>query len=103
MWRRYQLEVAVERGEIPPGFEPEDFEAAGLPVPPRKARPSADPSDSAPPDPQPLVPAQAGIQADVGSVPNGGTGSPLPRGRTEDGIASKPPANPFACDAPDDK
>jgi hypothetical protein len=37
MWRRYQLEVAVERGEIPPGFEPEDFEAAGLPVPPKRA------------------------------------------------------------------
>jgi hypothetical protein len=37
MWRRYQLEVAVERGEIPPGFEPEDFEAAGLPVPPSRA------------------------------------------------------------------
>ena len=33
LWRRYQLEMAVERGEIPPGFEPEDFEAAGLPVP----------------------------------------------------------------------
>ena len=28
LWRRYQLEIAVERGEIPPGFEPEDFEAA---------------------------------------------------------------------------
>jgi hypothetical protein len=37
MWRRYQLEVAVERGEIPPGFEPEDFEAAGLPVPAKRA------------------------------------------------------------------
>ena len=37
MWRRYQLEVAVERGEIPPGFEPADFEAAGLPVPPKRA------------------------------------------------------------------
>ncbi len=37
MWRRYQLEVAVERGEIPPGFEPEDFEAAGLPVPEKRA------------------------------------------------------------------
>jgi hypothetical protein len=37
LWRRYQLEVAVERGEIPPGFEPEDFEAAGLPVPPKRA------------------------------------------------------------------
>ena len=33
MWRRYQLEVAGERGEIPPGFEPEDFAAAGLPGP----------------------------------------------------------------------
>ncbi len=39
MWRRYQLEVAVERGEIPPGFEPEDFEAAGLPVPPKRVAP----------------------------------------------------------------
>ena len=38
MWRRYQLEIAVERGEIPPGFEPEDFEAAGLPVPPEAAQ-----------------------------------------------------------------
>jgi hypothetical protein len=37
MWRRYQLEAAVERGEIPPGFEPEDFEAAGLPVPSKRA------------------------------------------------------------------
>jgi hypothetical protein len=37
LWRRYQLEVAVERGEIPPGYEPEDFEAAGLPVPPKRA------------------------------------------------------------------
>jgi hypothetical protein len=37
LWRRYQLEIAVERGEIPAGFEPEDFEAAGLPVPPKRA------------------------------------------------------------------
>ena len=37
LWRRYQLEVAVERGEIPPGFEPEDFVAAGLPVPAKRA------------------------------------------------------------------
>jgi hypothetical protein len=36
LWRRYQLEVAVERGEIPPGFEPEDFAAEGLPVPPKR-------------------------------------------------------------------
>jgi hypothetical protein len=43
LWRRYQLEVAVERGEIPPGFEPEDFEAAGLPVPPKRAAASANP------------------------------------------------------------
>lgn len=35
---RYQLELAVERGEIPPGFEPADFEAMGLPVPPRRAK-----------------------------------------------------------------
>jgi hypothetical protein len=37
LWRRYQLEMAVESGEIPPGFEAEDFEAAGLPVPPKRA------------------------------------------------------------------
>jgi hypothetical protein len=43
LWRRYQLEVAVERGEIPPGFEPEDFEAAGLPVPPKRASEAANP------------------------------------------------------------
>jgi hypothetical protein len=34
LWR-YHLEAAVERGEIPPGLEPADFEAAGLPVPGR--------------------------------------------------------------------
>jgi hypothetical protein len=39
MFWRYQLEIAVERGEIPEGFEPADFEAAGLPVPPRRAPP----------------------------------------------------------------
>jgi len=33
---RYQLELAVARGEIPEGFEPADFEAAGLPVPGRR-------------------------------------------------------------------
>ena len=37
MFWRYQLEIAVERGEIPEGFEPADFEAAGLPVPPWRA------------------------------------------------------------------
>jgi hypothetical protein len=37
MFFRYQLEIAVERGEIPEGFEPADFEAAGLPIPPRRA------------------------------------------------------------------
>ena len=37
MFWRYQLEIAVERGEIPEGFEPADFEAAGLPVPGRHA------------------------------------------------------------------
>jgi len=36
MFFRYQLELAVERGEIPEGFEPADFEAAGLPVPGRR-------------------------------------------------------------------
>lgn len=34
---RYQIELAVERGEIPQGFEPADFLAFGLPVPPRRA------------------------------------------------------------------
>jgi hypothetical protein len=56
LWRRYQLELAVQQGEIPPGFEPEDFEWAGLPVPPRRAT-----------------------------------------------ATSEPTANPFVCDAPDDK
>jgi hypothetical protein len=35
MFFRYQLELAVARGEIPEGLEPADFEAAGLPVPGR--------------------------------------------------------------------
>jgi hypothetical protein len=39
MWR-YDLEVAVLRGEIQAGFEPADFEAAGLPVSGR-AQPAA--------------------------------------------------------------
>jgi hypothetical protein len=56
LWRRYQLELAVEQGEIPPGFEAEDFELAGLPVPPCRAV-----------------------------------------------ATSAPAANPFVCDAPDDK
>jgi hypothetical protein len=43
MWRRYQLEIAVERDEIPPGFEPEDFEVAGLPVPTKRAAAIANP------------------------------------------------------------
>ena len=66
IWRRYQLEMAVEKGEIPPGFEPEDFEWAGLPVSPKRAASSDDPTS-----------AQS--------------------------RASKASANPFACDAPDDK
>jgi hypothetical protein len=33
---RYQLELAVAHDEIPDGFEPADFEAAGLPVPSRR-------------------------------------------------------------------
>jgi hypothetical protein len=37
LWRRYQMQVAVEDDIIPPGFEPEDFEAAGLPVPSKRA------------------------------------------------------------------
>jgi hypothetical protein len=40
LWRRYQLQLAVERGEIPPGFEAADFEAAGLPVPTARGVPS---------------------------------------------------------------
>jgi len=43
MFWRYQLEIAVERGEIPEGFEPADFEAAGLPVPARRAPSAARP------------------------------------------------------------
>jgi hypothetical protein len=43
---RYQLEIAVERGEIPEGFEPEDFEAAGLPVPPRRAAAAVRPTSA---------------------------------------------------------
>jgi len=43
MFWRYQLEIAVERGEIPEGFEPADFEAAGLPVPGRRAPSTAPP------------------------------------------------------------
>jgi hypothetical protein len=40
LWR-YHLEMAVERGEIPEGMEPADFEAAGLPVPGRMQAPDA--------------------------------------------------------------
>jgi hypothetical protein len=46
MWR-YELEMAVLRGVIPPGFEAADFEAAGLPVPgraPSAAKPRAKPN-----------------------------------------------------------
>jgi hypothetical protein len=43
LFRRYLMERAVEEGEIPPGFEPADFEAAGLPVPPRRATAPANP------------------------------------------------------------
>ena len=35
---RYELELAVARGVMPDGFTPEDFEAAGLPVPGQKRR-----------------------------------------------------------------
>ena len=41
LWRRYQLEMAVEKDEIPPWFTPEDFEWAGLPVPSKRAPPEA--------------------------------------------------------------
>jgi hypothetical protein len=37
----YELECAVEAGVIPEGFLPEDFEAAGLPVPGRDPKPPA--------------------------------------------------------------
>jgi hypothetical protein len=47
MWR-YELEMAVFRGEMPPGFEAADFEAAGLPVPGR-AQPASKPSKPANP------------------------------------------------------
>jgi hypothetical protein len=47
MWR-YELEMAVLRGVIPPGFEPADFEAAGLPVP---GRAQAAPKPQAEPNP----------------------------------------------------
>jgi hypothetical protein len=43
LWWRYQLELAVERGVIPEGFEPADFEAYGLPVPERREQPAASP------------------------------------------------------------
>ncbi len=33
LFLRYQLELAVARGVMPPGFEPADFELRGLPVP----------------------------------------------------------------------
>jgi hypothetical protein len=44
LWRRYQLELAVAQDEIPPGFEPEDFEWAGLPVPSRRAAATREPA-----------------------------------------------------------
>ena len=37
LWRRYHMQVAVEDDIMPPGFEPADFEAAGLPVPSKRA------------------------------------------------------------------
>jgi hypothetical protein len=54
LWRRYQLVMAVERDEIPPGFEPDDFEWAGLPVPSKRAVPAdtgSDVGDKAPANP----------------------------------------------------
>jgi hypothetical protein len=53
MFRRYQLEIAVERGIIPPGFEPADFEAAGLPVPGARADDDAATATSAAPKKSP--------------------------------------------------
>jgi hypothetical protein len=44
LWR-YHLEMAVERGEIPEGMEPADFEAAGLPVPGRTQRVAKKPAN----------------------------------------------------------
>jgi hypothetical protein len=71
--------LCVERGEIPPGFEPEDFEAAGLPVPPRRAAPVSDEFTSA------YSPEDA----------SSGPGADEPKVRE--------PSNPFVCDAPDGK
>jgi hypothetical protein len=46
MLYRYHLELAVARGVIPEGFEPADFEAAGLPVPGQAAaKPQAKPAN----------------------------------------------------------
>ena len=47
LWR-YHLEMSVERGEIPQGMVPADFEEAGLPVPGRSqaAKRSTKPANS---------------------------------------------------------
>jgi hypothetical protein len=103
LWRRYQLALAVERDEIPPGFEPEDFEWAGLPVPSKRALPSAD--ESVAENSLPHIPEQAGIQdGEQGDVSSGSTAaSSLVRGGAENGLppSARQAANPFACDAPD--
>jgi hypothetical protein len=98
LWRRYQLAMAVERDEIPPGFTAEDFEWAGLPVPSKRAV-------AAEAESLPLIPAQAGIQSDKDNGSDGKPGSPLARGPAEDRSAaeSRQPENPFACDTPDGK
>ena len=110
IWRRYQLAMAVERDEIPPGFEPADFEWAGLPVPSKRAAPTPDESNLG--GSLPLIPAQAGIQngnastqPSPGGVSAGDTGSPPARGQAGDGASPKhkPAVNPFACDTPDHK
>ena len=87
LWRRYLLEMAVERDEIPPGFEPEDFEWAGLPVPSKRA-PSSDTSA----DPSSAHPRESG-NPEIAALGL----------RGDERKESVPPANPFVCDAPDDK
>jgi hypothetical protein len=105
LWRRYQLALAVERDEIPPGFEPEDFEWAGLPVPSKRALPivtSGDPSSaysraSGNPEPNeesPVAALDSGLRADERGHDSAPTNAPA---------RNAAPVNPFACDAPDDK
>jgi hypothetical protein len=90
LWLRYQLEMAVARDEIPPGFEPEDFEWAGLPVPSKRAPISDDTaleSSSAH--------ARAGGNPEMDALG--------PRLRGDERTKSNAPFNPFACDALDNQ